>query len=361
MTSIRVLYDGRPLLHDPLGPPACHLYEILTGLPPQVQPLLALLGEPPAWMPPQVEVLPAADVDGLAWEQRLLPQLARRLQADLLHIVGNAAPLLGAERVLVSPAGWPRRRSQAGLRERLRWAMGRGGLARALGMAWPELLPPPQDFRTTFQLPMRVHPGFVSKGFRFPPEIPGVNDLPGNYFLFHGPADGETLRLALEAWTWAAGPVGDVHPLLMLGIPQARHARLAELVRRHHLGETVVVLPPVSLEHLAALYRGASAIFHPAEAAPWGGALAWGMACGLPVVGHDLPLASALAGSAAYLVDPQDTRGLGAALISVVVKEQLRKQLREAALARARRWRESTIGQALAALYARLVSVRQTG
>ncbi len=356
MTEIRVLYDGRPLLQDPLGPAACHLYEILTGLPPLVRPVLLLPGDPPGWLPPQIEVQRGPQTNGLQWEQRLVPRIARRLEMDLVHLVGESAPLFTDLPVLVSPAGWGRPMRPAGLRERLRSSAARGGLARARGVLWPDLLPPLSDYAQTVGVPLRVHPDFVAGGFIFSPEIPGVEELPGSFILYHGPFDEESLRLTMEAWTWAAGPVGDVHPLLLLGVPQERHALVAALVRRHHLGETVVVLPPIGLPHLPAIYRGAYAVFQPGEASPWAGPLTWGMSCGLPVVGHERPLAAAIAGNGAYLVDPQDTRGLGAALIAVVVKEPLRKELGDAARERARSWREKPIGQDLADLYHELLT-----
>jgi glycosyltransferase involved in cell wall biosynthesis len=53
------------------------------------------------------------------------------------------------------------------------------------------------------------------------------------------------------------------------------------------------------------------------------------MACGTPVVTSNAASLPELAGSAAFQVEPHDTRQLGAAIISMCIDETLRREMSE--------------------------------
>ncbi len=343
MLNLYILYDGWPLVHAPLSPPAVHLLEILAALPEAVQATIALPADPPAWLPAGLAVKIVPTADALAWEQRQLPRLAKSLGADLIHLTRPTPSFSAASRTLISPAGYGEQTGPPGFRTRLGAALARGGLERARGLLWPADLPDPVAAPRTFHLTPRVPPT--------PPASPALADLPGDYYLFHGPPDERTVRRALQAWTWAAGPVGDVYRLIMAGLDNRTRTLAGELIKEYQLGETVIVLPAFSPLDLPPLYQAATAIFHPAEASPWGGAVRHALACGKPVVGIETLLTSALAGPAAYLAPAGDTRGLGAALISVVVKESLLAQLETAAGERRKLWGDGDFGGELMEIY----------
>jgi len=355
MDPIRVLYDGRPIAEAPLGPQAVHLFHILESLPGEVEPLLALPASPPDWLPPAVTVLrsdtPAVRWPSLAWEQRILPALAREHGAGLLHLAGSAAPLLGRAPAILSGAGYLSEVPPVGLAGRLASAMGMGGAVRSKGMIWPENVAKGRTEARKIPCPFRLPADFKAREFFYPPEIAEIPDLPATFILYHGPPDEVTLRRALDAWTWAAGPIGEVYPLALLGIGREKWPWIQETIARLGLEETVLLLPEVPPTVLPILYRAASAVFHPAEASPWAGAHQMGIACGKPVVGLELPLAGSVVGNAAYLVQPGDARQLGAALIAVIVKENLSRQLHNAAVERSVGWGEASIGSALAQVY----------
>ena len=115
-------------------------------------------------------------------------------------------------------------------------------------------------------------------------------------------------------------------------------------------------MPSTSVEVLVRLYEGCTALFHPAPVSPWGGAVRRALACGKPVVAAEGALASALVGPAAYLAPMDDPRALAAALITVVVEEEVAENLSKAACQRASAWKIESFGERLGVLYARLGS-----
>jgi glycosyltransferase involved in cell wall biosynthesis len=208
--------------------------------------------------------------------------------------------------------------------------------------------------------------------------------LPESYLLYHGPLDDSALRPALEAWTWASGPVGEYYPLLLLGFETAGPERIpyaplegseeagkggqekrlapgdASLTARRLLAEyglerTVHILPSLAPQALERLYRGCSALFHPDEAEAWGDPARLALACGRPLVGLETPRLAVIAGPAAYLVPPgrpaDAGRALGAALITVVVEESVAEALALQAQERASAWQPAAFTRALEGLY----------
>lgn len=373
-----VLYDGWPAVFEPLGPAAIHLAALLACHPAELPAALALPAPPgsplPGWLPdhiaPHFQPSAATPFARLAWEQRTLPALARRLGAGLLHLTTPTPPLFASTPVLVSPAGYsfswsggpqsPRAPGErAGLAAHLRDAFAAGGMSRAR-LCWPEDLPPPSSSPSPLRLPPVVPPAFLPGAGASPagngahPPGEASLDLPEAYILYHGPHAPGDLRRLLDAWRWAAAPVGGDTSLLLPGMSPAGQQHLENLKAEYGVGETVRALPVLSLDALARLYRGCTALLHPAPVSPWGGPLRLALACGLPVVGLESPLSDALMGSAAYLVKagrPEETgRALGAALITVVVEEEVSSSLAQAA-------RQRSSGWDLPAFSARLLSV----
>jgi glycosyltransferase involved in cell wall biosynthesis len=137
----------------------------------------------------------------------------------------------------------------------------------------------------------------------------------------------------------------------LLGLRQGEKIRAEKLANEYDLGETVRVLPPITPPHLPSLYQGCAALYHPTPLSPWGGPVLRALACARPVVALDEPLTHALVGEAAYTVTEGDGRGMGAAFISVVIKEELSRKLTQAARRRAAAWRSSTFSDELLGIY----------
>ena len=354
MNKIAILYDGWTLCRSSLSSPALHLLDILANLPDGITPHLAVPAAPPDWLPDNVTLhridTPHTPRGRLSWEQRRLPQLARRLAAAL-HLTTATAPLFGFDRTFVSPSGESPAGAGGGIWERLRAALGRGGTARAQ-LVWPEDVPPPIEASGPLLLPPAVDPRFLPHNPFHPPQIAGTPELPASFFLVHLRPDREAIRLALEAWTWASGPIGEVYPLLFPGLPESLEEYARAFGQKHHLREeTLAFYPTIRPDDLHRLYQSASAIFSPQPSDPWHSPLRIGLACGVPVVALETVISGAIAGPAAYLVPSGDPRGMGSALIAVIIKDELRKQLNDAARERVNAWSMERFKQELFEMY----------
>jgi glycosyltransferase involved in cell wall biosynthesis len=335
---VSILYDGWPLVYNPNGASALHLLALLAFHPQTYEAIVALPAQGPDWLPESIKyrVLPTADTSSgrLVWEQRVLPLLQKSLGTGLLHLTTYTAPLISRPISVVSPTGaveQETRRPRQTTRDRLREALGQGGMAQARAIFWPSDLPdPPRPFSAPIiRLPTVVHPSFLAGEQKIPNknlDYSGL-DIPDQYILYHGPQTDLDLQRLLQAWSWAAGPIGEHAPLLAAGFTTAGAQKFTSLAREYNLEDRVRVLPVLSPENLAQFYKNASAVFHPAPVEIWGGAVRQGLALELPIVGSESRWADSVVGEAGILRDAQDRRGLGAALITVIVEESVAQGL----------------------------------
>lgn len=372
---MRVLYDGWALVHRPDSPAALHLADLLRRLPSGVHARVALPGQPFTPLPETAEgmlqVTPDHPAARLRWEQRILPTLARRSGAALLHQPTGRPPLFGRTRVLLSTeAGYADQPDRQALAARLGEAMAQGGLARGPHLLWPEDLPQPAWAGRVHRLPPSV-PGEFSVDGGEEPAAFGL-DLPERYALYHGPGSERSLRFLLASWSWAAAALGDATPLVAAGLSEPAGRRLAALLDEYGLAGTVTLLPRLGVAGLASVYRASAAVFHPAPGSPWTGPARLALACGRPLVALEDQISAALAGPAAYLVPPgpkpsrsnagesppqagaalsQTTRLLGAALLTLLVEDDLAGQLAAAAAARSASWSPPDFPDRLGSIY----------
>lgn len=351
---MRVLFDGWQLADRPDGAAALHLLSVLAHLTHPVQAILALPvktdaleSAPEAVLPPGVEIVAAALSElprgRLEWEQRTLPRLAQEREAALVHLVTATPALFGRLPCLVSPAASSDEQERGSILERLREALARGGMSRGTSLLWPEDLQAflPQDMRARARLiPAAIYPGFFELAGG---DEPGL-ELPETFILYHGPCDTHSLVRLFDSWSWAAGPLGEYYPLLVLGAGETGRRRFAALAPGYSVGESIRLLPPLAAQQVPGLYRRCQAVFHPAPLTPWENPLRLALAVGKPFIGMESDFADALAGPAAYLVPGQGARILGAALITVVVEEAVREALELAARQRSAAWRPAERG-----------------
>jgi glycosyltransferase involved in cell wall biosynthesis len=197
-----------------------------------------------------------------------------------------------------------------------------------------------------------VHPDYyVAQADSQAAGLPAEIELPDTYVLYHGPGDPDSLYRLMLAWRWAAAHIGAYHPLLVLGLDRAAQAQLQGLLDQSNFADTVQIMPSTTAEMIAHLYQGCTALFHPAPLSPWGGAVRRALACGKPVAAAEGDLTSTLVGPAAYLAPIDDPRALGAALITVVVEEEVAEYLSKAACQRASEWKLESFGERLGVLY----------
>lgn len=352
--GLRVLFDGWPLVYAPGSPAALHLHELLAQLPPAAEPLLAVPSEPVHPVPaPAVVVKTAATGRGrLAWEQVILPRLARRHAAALLHTCALSAPLASPVPVIASPAeDIPQGFSvQPGagrsLGWRLRAAMGRGGLP-AAAVLWPADLPSvPDGLPAPRRLPPVAHAAFWREPAAAAPEDRGYVAVR----LQQG--DESLLDVLLDAWRWAATAVGEEWSLQVSGISHQPANRLEGLRQEYRLPGPVLPVTIDSPQAAAAWIAGAGAVLHLGATSPWGDVLLHALAAGRPIAAEETPRVDARVGPAAYLAPRGDRRALGAALLTLLVEEQVAEQVSRAGHARAASWASQNFSTQLGEVYA---------
>jgi glycosyltransferase involved in cell wall biosynthesis len=359
-SPLTILYDGWPLVYEPNHPAALHLYALLTHLPATIQASLALPAEPGKHLtlPNTIQIaiveLPDTPRARLSWEQRRLPDLAHRVGAQLVHLTHAHPALFASRNTVISPTSLlgPQERT-FGLPGRLRAAVSAGGMASARGLFWPGDLPAPDKRGDTFSLPPFVHPDFSPQ--TDPDNSRLSPPLPETFILYHGPYDSSAVERLLSAWTWGAGALGELYPLVLLGTNSSDQELVSRLALAYQVQDVLQMLPLVPLAEIPAIYQACTALFHPAPTAPWGGAVRHALACGKPVVALESPMADALVGPAAYLVSSNDARSLGAALITVIVETELADQLAAAAVNRSAHWRDPAFSDALHKTYRRVL------
>jgi len=333
---MRILYDGWPVAHAPLSPAATHLRELLAATPAEVQPLLALPAPASETLPTGVQFIQATARDRGDWEQNRLQALAAEHDAAAIHTTARAASLLGRVPTLVSPGEYF---DAAAGRGRMAAAQAHGGLARA-HLLWPSDLPAPTHSGALLPLPP------------FATEVAG--SLPANtpeeFVLYHGSGEPQVLLRLLKAWTWAAGSTGELYPLVVAGLDRQQTQWLQEQLPIFDLQEFVHSVQASPAE-LHALLRGCTAFIHPEPPPAWGSSLRQALAYSKAIVGVQEPLSEAMAGPAGYLVTANDTRALGAAIITVVVEEGVRATLEQQATQKSASWNADAFRKALEQIY----------
>jgi glycosyltransferase involved in cell wall biosynthesis len=229
-------------------------------------------------------------------------------------------------------------------------------MARLSGLIWPEDLPAPGISTPIYRLPAEPVP---DEGDASPWSLLLAEhlDLPETYVLAPCAPAEPYLRRLLDAWSWAAGAIGEQYPLCIMGLAGKSLEAFMILLNGYTLGESVKVLPPLHPGAVPALVQGSAAVFHPGPLPPWGSIARLALAYGKPLTASESPLADALAGPAAYLVRETNPRLLGAALISVILEQELAQRLAQSGRERAARWDTARFSETIFETY-RAVTAR---
>jgi glycosyltransferase involved in cell wall biosynthesis len=115
------------------------------------------------------------------------------------------------------------------------------------------------------------------------------------------------------------------------------------LPARLGISQDVSFIGPVADDELPLLYADAALFLFPSLHEGFGLPVLEAMACGTPVVTSNVTSLPEIAGDAAVVIDPTNTRELSDAMTAVLTHETLAEELREKGLDRARRftWEET--------------------
>jgi glycosyltransferase involved in cell wall biosynthesis len=126
---------------------------------------------------------------------------------------------------------------------------------------------------------------------------------------------------------------------------------LDQFLKTSGLADSLQVLPTLSPDELAGLYRACKGLFHPAPLSVWEGPLRYALSCARPIITAQSPLVDALLGPAAYSLPEKDFRGMGAAMITIAIEEEVEESLSRSARERSAKWDLGLFKQKLALNY----------
>ncbi len=125
------------------------------------------------------------------------------------------------------------------------------------------------------------------------------------------------------------------HKLAIVGLPDGATARFARIAERAGLAQDVEFPGFVSEDELVSLYNSASMFVYPSRYEGFGLPVLEAMSCGTPVIASTAGAVPEMAGDAAILVDPDDTRALSDAMIAVASDTAAQRALSARGLRRA--------------------------
>jgi glycosyltransferase involved in cell wall biosynthesis len=301
-------------------------------------------------LPPDVNVAqagsPVSGKLGKVWfEQRAFPQMVRRVGANIAHVPYWGAPLSSKPARLVTsvldiiPLKLPLYRGGvAGILYTSLVSASAKGSAHILTLSEASK----SDIIQELDIPaekITVTP--LAADARFSPvadeeadeAVREKYDLPYEFALYVGGYDiRKNVNNLLLAWTYAGPSLGAQMPLVLAGrYPEktgtARFPDLKDYAEKLDVESYIHWIGEVDEDDKAALYRLATVFVFPSKYEGFGLPVLEAMASGTAVVAGDVSSIPEVAGDAAYLVDPEDARTLSAAVLAVMVQEDLREHL----------------------------------
>jgi len=187
-------------------------------------------------------------------------------------------------------------------------------------------------------------------------EVEGLLGAPmRGYYLFFGAIEPKkNVARLIEAHLASGSP----HPLVIVGAPgwgSARDVALIEQLAKLDGGQRIRWLGYLPRQTLATVIAGARAVLFPSLYEGFGLPVLEAMALGTPVVTSNTSSLPEVAGEAALLIDPLDTRALAQAIQSLDGDDAAVAQLSRAGLAQAERFSAAAYRARLAGFYAGLL------
>ena len=312
--------------------------------------------DPPAGVDLIKVRLPLRGHPGKVWfEQRGYPNAVRQLGAAIAHVPYWGPPLHTAARLVITvhdviPLALPV--YQGGFGGRLYTSLVTAALHDAAHLiadsefSRAEIInrvgdiPPEQVTAIPLAASPDMHPKLNAD---CDPCIRDKYKLPDDYALYLGGFDvRKNIRALLAAYTYVKSAMNDDFPLVLAGSPppaelwgSPRFPDLPAEIEKLALTDVIRWIGPVAEADKAGLYRMARVAIFPSMYEGFGLPPLEAMACGTPVIAADATSIPEVVGSAAYLIDPADSRALGGAIIAVLIQDPLYKQLQNQGLARA--------------------------
>lgn len=173
-------------------------------------------------------------------------------------------------------------------------------------------------------IPLAADPVFFPRRQERVQSLLNENGWPDQYILFVGSLEP---RKNLGALVQAIQKTCTHLPVLLAGWQGWGDKTWIDVIRREGLLNRFIFTGYVSDETLACLYSGASVLVYPSLYEGFGLPILEAMACGCPVICSNVSSMPEVAGDAAWLVNPEDTGDIAAAIDSVVADSDIRRSL----------------------------------
>jgi glycosyltransferase involved in cell wall biosynthesis len=298
---------------------------------------------------------------GKVWfEQRTYPATVQRVQADLAHIPYWGAPLSSPARLVVSvldviPLVLPVYRG--GLFPTLYTSLvaaGAKGAGHILTLSDASKADIIKRLGISTEHITVTH---LAADERFSPTpnpqqdeaVRRKYDLPDEFALYLGGFDvRKNVNTLLLAWTYVGQPM-DIHVPLVLAGSQPKQwgtplfPDLPGYAKNLNIDKYLMWVGEVDEADKPSLYRLAKVVIFPSLYEGFGLPPLEAMACGTPVVAANASSIPEVVGEAAYLVDPQNAREMGGAILAVLVQDDLHHHLANLGRGRATQfsWRKT--------------------
>ena len=323
-----------------------YLVHALTELEPELEitlvaPEFALTDGGAGW-PEGVKIYSApikkpGNLAKLRFEQGHFPVIAQKLKADVAHVPYFGSPLSNRIPTVVTvhdliPLVLPEYRG--GPLVRLYSSLVSAAAANA-NLILADSEASRRDILTRLKIaPQKVRTVYLAPAPHFKPaetwaQIEAVSqkyNLPEVFALYLGGFDArKNLKALLRAWTFVSDGLGDEIKLVLAGnLPKSNSAFFPDpLKMAKELGIAEHIVSPGWIDEAdkPALYSAARLFVYPSRYEGFGLPVLEAMACGAPVVAANAASLPELVGSAAFQLDPDDTKGLAASIISLTIQE----------------------------------------
>jgi glycosyltransferase involved in cell wall biosynthesis len=163
--------------------------------------------------------------------------------------------------------------------------------------------------------------------------------LPEEFILFLGntAARKNALRV-IEAYALYASMTEEPVPIVTPGLSKKFISDHLHKLSQQNKLQHFVMPGYVDDEDLASLYNLAKIFLYPSLSEGFGMPLVEAMACGSPVISSNISCLPEIAGNAAVLADPTNTRSITNAIVGLLADENLRNQKRQEGIANAKRF-----------------------
>jgi len=307
-------------------------------------------GQPePEDVPPSVNVklvpVRAGNLGKVWFEQRLFPRACREVGATVAHVPYWGGPLQSPVPLVVTVHDLttllvPEYRRP--FRNRLYNALVSAS-ARGATRIITDSEASKQDIITHLQIPAeKVERIYLAAGPQFSSEDDGLldmavlrkYDLPDFYALYLGGYElHKNVTTLLLAWTYVGQALGEEYPLVLAGRKPIQSSEIYPdydtYIKQLDIEEYVRWIGYVDEMDKPVLYRNAETFIFPSRQEGFGLGVLEAMASGTPVVTTNASSLPEVLGDAGFAVEPEDARGMAGAIISTIIQDNLRAELRQ--------------------------------